>query len=71
MGLEAEILTVIGHQESGAKSGQEFGLNFGDVTDDGKRRATLQFAGEIPELVGGGRSRKLPRGRRRGSSYTP
>ena len=53
MGLEAEILTVIGHGKSGAKSQQQFGLNFGDLSHGGKRRASLQFTGEVAKLVGG------------------
>ena len=53
MGLEAEILTVIGHGKSGAKSRQQYGLNFGDLSHGGKRRASLQFTGEVAKLVGG------------------
>src|SRR5579863_3005791 len=53
MGLEPEILTVICHGKSGAKSRQQFGLNFGDFSHRGKSRALLQFTGEGAELVGG------------------
>jgi hypothetical protein len=53
MGLEAEILTVIGHRKSGAKSRRVFGLNFRDLIHGSKSRATAQFSGEAAELVGG------------------
>src|ERR1700730_8464351 len=53
MGLEAEILTVIGHRKSGAKSRRVFGLNFRDLIHGSQSRATAQFSGEASEFVGG------------------
>ncbi len=53
MSLEPEILTIESHGESGAKSQQNFCLDFVDIRHGGKRRAASQLPSEVAKLSAG------------------